>query len=172
MGAPLDIEPHDALIWCVRVAAGEVGYCSSRIAELDEASALMPSQSIVDRPLKEESGAESATLRSTETRTDNMAQLHVWIRARQDATDRLARYSKMALDAGVAERAIRLAEGYGEVLARMLTGVFADLVLTEEQQARAPDIVRKHLVLLEGGKPEVIEGEVVDAPDRAGAPAA
>ncbi len=42
---------------------------------------------------------------------------HTWIRMEQEALDRLARVSKMALDGGVAERAIQFAERTGELLA-------------------------------------------------------
>jgi hypothetical protein len=34
MGCPLDIDPHDALLECIRIAAGEVQYASEQIAKL------------------------------------------------------------------------------------------------------------------------------------------
>lgn len=145
MGAEHDIEPQDALLWCIRIAAGEVNYCSAQIAELEAADA-------VGHPVVEvERAAGDAEGTLVERRRQTVA-LNIWIRARQDAVERLARFSKMALDAGVAERQVRVAERYGQQIAQLLAGVLAELDLNERQQRRAPDVVRRHLVLLEGGQ--------------------
>jgi hypothetical protein len=124
MGEALDIEPHEALITCVRIAAGEVAYCSVQIAGLEKAT-------------------ESTMFGE---------QLNIWIKTRQVAMATLAKYSKMALDAGVAERQVQLAERYGEMLATLISGILGDLELTKKQQKVAPVIVTKHLQLLEGAK--------------------
>jgi hypothetical protein len=57
------------------------------------------------------------------TETSSRAELNIWIRARQDALERLAKYAKMAIDAGVAERHVRVAERYGELLAELVGGI-------------------------------------------------
>jgi hypothetical protein len=67
--------------------------------------------------------------------------------------DRVARISKAALDAGVAERHVRMAEQYGELLAGLIQGILGDLQLNRRQQAEAPQIVRRHLVALDAGQP-------------------
>src|SRR5215471_3811361 len=36
MGAPRDINPFDAIMWCIRITAGEVEWLSMKIAEVDE----------------------------------------------------------------------------------------------------------------------------------------
>jgi hypothetical protein len=61
--------------------------------------------------------------------------------------DRVARIAKAALEAGVAERQVRLAEGYGTALAELLRGLFDDpeLALSRRQRDRLPDILRRHL---------------------------
>ena len=68
--------------------------------------------------------------------------------------DRVAKVAKACLDAGVAERQIRLAEQYGSALADVLGAVFADpeLGLAREQRAVLPDVLRRHLVAIEGGR--------------------
>jgi hypothetical protein len=71
-------------------------------------------------------------------KTSSDAQLHVWIRARHDATNRLARYSKMAIDAGVSERQIAYAERLGGRIGELLKGVLGELYLTDEQRLAAP----------------------------------
>jgi hypothetical protein len=69
----------------------------------------------------------------------------VWIEMYQNERKLLARACKMALDAGVAERQIRLAEAQGQLLADAIRGILGDLGLSPEQEAQAPAIVRRHL---------------------------
>jgi hypothetical protein len=65
------------------------------------------------------------------------------------AGDRLAKVSKVAIDAGIAERQVANAERLGSRIGRVLQAVFADLDLSEVQLAIAPESVRRHLRLLE-----------------------
>lgn len=124
MGEALDVDPHEALITCVRIAAGEVAYCSTQIATLEQATESTMFGQVLD----------------------------IWIVTRQKALASLAKYSKMALDAGVAERQVQLAERYGEMLATLISGILGDLELSAKQQKAAPVIVTKHLQSLEGAK--------------------
>ncbi|HET7571780.1 MAG TPA: hypothetical protein VFJ77_03825 [Gaiellaceae bacterium] len=70
-----------------------------------------------------------------------------------DERDRTARIAKAALDAGVAERMVRLAESYGELLATLIGNILKDIRLTAEQSERAPEIVRRRLLELDPGEP-------------------
>ena len=63
-------------------------------------------------------------------------------------TDRHMRACKLALDAGVAERTIRVAERQAEMLATLLQSILGRLGLTDEQKAIAPQIVREELLQL------------------------
>ena len=65
--------------------------------------------------------------------------------------DRVAKVARSALDAGVAERQVRLAETYGALLADYTRTLMDGLVLTPDQQAAAPDVVRR---ALSKGRPE------------------
>jgi len=67
--------------------------------------------------------------------------------------ERVARIAKMALDAGVAERQVQLAERYGHQLAEMLRAVFDELELTAAQRERLPDLLRRHLAPADAGRP-------------------
>jgi len=71
----------------------------------------------------------------------------VLMRLWDEERDRIARISKMALDAGVAEQQIKLAEMYGAAIADLLNGIFRDpdLALTAAQHAKLGDVVRRHL---------------------------
>lgn len=143
MGRPLDVQPHDAILECIRIAAGEVQYASDRISELAPAEAVGPV--VTTRPLKHEKGAESRTERVEE---HGPPAVHIWITVRHQAMDRLVTYSKVAIAAGIAEREIRLAEQQGHLLAQVIRGVLTDLGVHDDP--RAPDVVRRHLALVAG----------------------
>jgi hypothetical protein len=142
LAVELEMEPHDALLWCVRVAAGEVAYATRRIQELEETDL------VVEPRVERDAWGENA---SSYVQTSNAAMLNVWIRTRQEALDRLARFAKMALDAGVAERQVRIAEGWADRLGRLFDAVFADLDLTPAQLKKAGPSLERHLRVLEGG---------------------
>lgn len=60
--------------------------------------------------------------------------------------DRVVRYAKTAHDMGIAEREVRLAEEQGRLLAGVINGVLAEVGLTAEQLARAPEVITRHLL--------------------------
>lgn len=156
MGPALDVSPEEALLACVRIAAGEVAYCTTMVEALLPEDATIESVSERTRPLNLGKDGESASTTVKETTVGNEARLNIWIRTRQDALERLARFSKMALDAGVAERYVRAAERHGDILARVLSGVLGDLNLSEAQRARLPDLIHKHLTALEGSPADAV----------------
>ena len=136
-GHPMQINPLDALLMCIRVTAGEVKWLSDEMAKLDEKSWV--EDTIVGK------------------------QFHLYARERSKRMSDLARFSQMAIGLGIAERAVKLAETYGEMLATLIQGILGDLDLTEEQRARTPEIVRRHLKLLDGGVPDVVQpGEMLE----------
>lgn len=65
--------------------------------------------------------------------------------------DRAGKMSKMAMDAGVAERTVRLQEQQGQLLAQAIRTIFDGLGLTKAQQSKAPQLVRSTLLALEAG---------------------
>jgi hypothetical protein len=68
-----------------------------------------------------------------------------------DERDRVAKIAEAALRAGVAERAVALAENYGAQLAEMFKAVFEDkeLALTTKQQESLPAVLRRSLARFE-----------------------
>lgn len=146
MGEPVqDLQPHEALIYCVRLTAGEVQYCEMIIQEIRFGNAIVRPEVEKVEDYETEEGAVG-THTST---TKHKEELNLWFQIRRDAVDRLAKYSKMALDAGVEERRVQLAENWGEDVARLLKGILGDLKLTPKQKERAPEIIRTHLLSLE-----------------------
>lgn len=136
LGRPIEINPLDALLACIRIRYGEVVWLTDEIAKLDEEDWIH--DTIMGK------------------------QVHMWVRERHAAMNDLARFSQMAISLGIAERAVKLAETYGEMLARLIQGILSDLNLSDEQRAKAPSIVRKHLILLDGGR-ELSEEETQKA---------
>jgi hypothetical protein len=137
LGTPMEINPLDAIIWCIKIRAGEVQWLTDRMHDLDEIHWV----------------------------EDTMVgkQFHLYARERQHAMADLARYSQMAISLGIAERAVKLAETYGEMLANYTKRILEDLWphLDAEGRAKAPTIVRNHLIALDGGR--VDEAKMIEA---------
>lgn len=145
MGQPVAIEPHEALLECIRISAGEVRYSSERIAELEAGDAVGPVVST--RPLKYEKGAESESERVFE---EGAPAVHIWIAVRQHAMDRLVNYSKIALAAGVAERQVRIAEAMADQIADAMRRMAVALGF-EPADPRVREAMRGSLTLIAGG---------------------
>jgi hypothetical protein len=147
MGRPLHIDPHDAILECIRIAAGEVAYLSDKVAELEEHDALGGTTQVKTRPLKGEYGQESLGVTVEEVTVDSGA-LHAWIVARRQAMDRLVTYSKVALRAGIEERTVRIAEQQGQLLASAIRNILSALGVADHPDA--PKVVRRELTLIAG----------------------
>lgn len=145
MGVPLDIEPHNAILECIRIAAGEVQYASERIAELDEGDAVGRVVTTLRRPMKEEKGGEDPSYEVEEIKLEAPA-LHIWITTRRQAMDRLVQYSATALKAGVEQRRVELAEQQGQLLAQVIRGILEELGVSKRPEV--PSVVRRHLSLV------------------------
>lgn len=146
-GYDVDVNPLDALLMCVRIAAAEVAYFSERIAALGE-DALVMRPSITRSTVKQKG---DGTTEKSVVKIEQHEELNLWIKARKASLRDQAHFAKMALDAGVEERMVRVQESVGESLAAAVRGILDDLDLDTAQRGRAPDIVRKHLRLLGAG---------------------
>lgn len=119
MASEADAEPHEVLLKTIRVAWGSAVWLQERVASMDP----------------EDEG--------------NAKMFIAYQQLYGEWTERAARFSKMALDAGVAERTVRIQEQQGELLARVIRTILGGLSLTKEQQAKAPQLVRGALLALE-----------------------
>lgn len=124
-----DLQPTDASLMCVRDAAGHVAFFKARVMELDDDELLVDGK------------------------------LHPWAVLQMEALDRMARYSKMAIDAGVAERMVRLAERMGALLATAFAAAIDPLDLPQKQRQEAVRRFGEAVMALEQGDHETIEGE-------------
>lgn len=116
-GAPIDINPVEALLQEVRRTGGHVAWLADRISLWE----------MVD---------EDGNLTKPITEVQQQ-----WIDLYHAERDRLVKVAKTALDAGVNERKIRLAEKQGEMMITVLNTAFEQLGLTVEQRRLIPSIM-------------------------------
>lgn len=102
----LEVDPIQALLYCVQRAAMVANYVRRRVALVEEGEELQEGQ------------------------------LNVWSRLEAEWLGYLARWSKMALDAGVAERQLRMAEQAGDLIAQALEAELQAVDLPDETVAR------------------------------------
>lgn len=62
--------------------------------------------------------------------------------------DRLTKVAKTAIDVGLEERQVRVAEEQGRLIAQAIRGILKELHLSSEQWRAAPPIIRKHLTAI------------------------
>jgi hypothetical protein len=116
-----NVDPYSVLDGAIRRSWAEVLWLQEKMAQADE-----------DDP----SGVSSAAL---------------WHKLYGEWLDRAGKLSKTAMDAGVAERQVRVIEAQGQMLAIAIRTILDGLGLTKDQQAKAPQLVRATLLQLEAG---------------------
>lgn len=116
-GLPIDIDPQEALVQEVQRSAGTVFWLQDRISLWELAD-------------------DDGNLRRLPTE-EQQWWMDEYLRQRQH----LSKVAKMAVDAGVAERRVQLAEQQGQILVSVLNQVFDQLSLTVEQRRLIPQIV-------------------------------
>lgn len=126
---PVEIDPTTALLQELYRTAGHVRYLDQQIGEWD----LDTDKEIPDKQRQ-------------------------WMSVHMAERKHMSQVAKLALDAGVAEREIRLAEQQGMVLASAIERILDSLELTPAQTAMIPTVVPSVLRALTIRTPEVIEG--------------
>lgn len=151
MGVPLSIEPQEAILECIRIAGGEVRYCSDRIAELEAEGVALAAAVVTthERPRKYEKGEDSPSETVTEVKHEAPA-LHIWVQARHQAMDRLVSYSAAAIKAGIAERLVKIAEDQAQMLAEAMRRM-AEALGHRPSDPRVREAMRASLTLIAGG---------------------
>lgn len=116
----LDVTPWEALLWAVKLAAGRVAFIEAKLGAAADDAELEPS-----------------------------GRLHSWVKLSEVERDRLARISKLAIDAGVAERLVRQLELEAQLMLRATTLTLDELGLDESTRERALGIMSRNLLALE-----------------------
>lgn len=120
LGHPLEVDPVDALLHLVHESAGNVAFLGGRVSDLGFAV-------VGDVMALSREGDPVAV--SEEARAI--------VRLYNEERDRLAKTAKMAIDAGIAEREVRLLEDQAAMIVVVLKAVVARLALPPEDQTRA-----------------------------------
>jgi len=134
-GLPRDIDPATALLEEVHRTAGHVAWLAAKVAELQEDE--------LGWVVVEEHEKAATPFPGTDTK--QAARPSVWLDLYQRERTHLLRVSKAALDAGVNERLVQLAEQQGTMLAEIIRRS-ADALLAETAElldAAAADRVRR-----------------------------
>ncbi len=134
-GLPVDVSPTEALLDEVKWTAGHVGWLRARVQELETSAVAWGTRSIVDRQGGEFPGVD----------TTDAAAPHVLIDLYQRERKHLVDVCAKALQAGIEERRVRLAESQGALIADVIRRILGDLDLTPEQSARVGEVVPRHL---------------------------
>lgn len=135
----LDVTPWEGLLWAVRIAAGRVAFCEQKLGTAWS-----------DRQLEPESGSYGAAGRLGEDESGAAGQnLNYWVKQAELWHTKLAQVSKLAIDAGVAERLVRQLELEAQLMLRATKLTLDELGLSDEDRARALGIMSRNLLALE-----------------------
>lgn len=136
----LVVDPFDAVLRMLYKAAGWEAFCTRQVVALEESTLLVDHMRVTQT-----TGGDG----STRVERTNERALHVWVVEQQRARSEVARLAKIAIDAGVAERYVRVAEHTAEAVARAFDYLIGELGLNATQLRRAPGVVRRSLQLVE-----------------------
>lgn len=157
LGGPLPIGPHEAILMEVQHTAGHVQWLRQMIQIMGQ-DQVLDEVSAVDEALKPDEQpavakrAGDPTKRGwdktlTQVTPDLRISISVWMEMYQKERSHLVAVCKAAVTMGVAERAVRIAEDQGQLMASVIMAIFNDtaLGLTYEQRLAFPEIARRHL---------------------------
>jgi hypothetical protein len=114
LGLPREVEPHQALLEEVHRAAGHVAWLAEVVGRLEKNQVVQG----ITRTLQAADGTRTVEARAT---------INVWVKLYEEWHDRLVRVAKLAIDAGVEERQVGLAEQQAQQLASIIRAVLTDL---------------------------------------------
>ena len=81
-----------------------------------------------------------------------------WITWQERLMDRVAKYAATAVNMGVAERQVQLAEQQTRFMGELLEAVMGEIELTPEQRKRVGPAIRNQLAVIEGKSRELVIG--------------
>lgn len=138
----LDVTPWEGLLTAVRIAAGRVAFCEAKLATAYSDRQLEPPNEAYGQAGRVEVGEDG-------TEGGN---LHYWVKQAELWHDKLARVSKLAIDAGVAERLVRQLELEAQLMLRATSLTFEELGLSDDVRERALGIMSRKLLELEAAE--------------------
>lgn len=134
-GLPRTVDPRDALLEEVYRSAGAVDWLHRQVQELQAEEVIWGKSEEVEKHAGEFPGTDIT----------HKASVNVWVQLWQTERAHLVKVAKEAINCGIEERRVRLAEQQGAMLAGAIKAILGDLDLTAEQQARVGEVVPRHL---------------------------
>lgn len=142
-GLPRNIEPHEAILEEIARTNGAVFWLAEIVAQLEQ-------NDLTWGVTSHESGygAEGPIDKVTHT-----AAVNAWLSLYQTERKHLVDVCKTAIQVGIAEREVRLAEQQSQMVAQLFRAVFDDpeLGLSPAQALAARKVASRHLRLVDGG---------------------
>jgi len=135
-GLPVDIDPQQAILDELARTAGHVQWLGAVVAAMDPAALVWGTT----RASTPDLGA-----RRPELSISAQAAPSVWLTLYRQEREHLAKVAKAALDAGIAERQVRLAEQQARMLAEVVRNIITDLGHDMADETVA-EVVRLRLV--------------------------
>lgn len=147
----LDINPWDALLMAVRIAAGKVAYIEHVIGT---ASSDLELEGRVERLSGGDDGEGSILLHPDTGQplgVGTFRDLSFWVKQSELWHDRLAKTAKMAVDAGIAAYEIQKVEAEAQRMARVLNAVIEGLedTIDEHVALKMRQLMRSELLHIE-----------------------
>jgi hypothetical protein len=147
-GLPVDTNPVEALLDEVSRTAGHVLWLGQVIASFDVDLTEIEVDQKTGKTIKKPAGLSP--------------EIEGWLRQYLSERAHLVRTSKAALDAGVNQRLVDIAEAQAERLADGVEAILNRLGLSSEQRALVPQVVPQVLRQLSGGSLKPLEGVLED----------
>jgi len=126
-GLPREVDLREALLEEVYRTAGAVDWLHQKVQALQAEEVIWGKAEEVDKQSGEFPGTD----------VTHKAAVHVWVQLWREERTHLVKVVKLALDAGVEERRVRLAEQQGSLLAGAIKAILGDLDLSPDQQTVA-----------------------------------
>lgn len=135
LAAEREMDPLEAMLWCVRLSAGAVDFYRSMIDEIP----------LLEDFEQSHEGNEEWFSSVQDRLTLIIDGLH---KAYGEERDRLAKTAEMCVRAGLQERQVSLAERQGDLLAQILIAVLDDLDLPLDVRRQARQLAAQKLLAI------------------------
>lgn len=145
---PDDVDPAQALLELVKLKYAEMHWLRAKVQEVDPDPGEGGSESLTWGVSKHDEGIGAQGPVDVKT---HESQANIWWRLLREAEDQLAKYSALALKAGVERRQIELQEAQAVHLAGAINRILDALELSAEQQKKIPTVVPQVLRSLTEG---------------------
>jgi acylphosphatase len=141
----LDCSPWEALLKAVRIAAQRVAYTDWVLSQASN------DLEIEGRVVRNDDGVVVHPDSGEPLGVGQLKDLSFWVQQNTLWVDRLARYGKMAIDAGVAERLVQTVELEGQTMGRVLTAALSEIEghLDEDTMGKVRAAMRQELLAIE-----------------------